>query len=372
MSERIHALAQQMLGKTSWEECSPEELQQLAKRYPFFAPAQFIYLQKLKETDLPAFEKQQQKGILYFPDPLQFNYFLSDKKFAQHETIPVNTDAPVIYDTASTVEDFDTEESSLLQQAALHPVDAIQKDALEFSTNTTDLSGTPEIFQEKEETVIPHQPEEVENIYLSFPDEIAVGNEQTIAEVTAAETEEAEKIEGKTAEAPGEPNLSDENEAAPHLPSHDAQQQYPVQLSPQVSTPTGIDLAVPTSDDAPLFEPFHTVDYFASQGIKITVDELPKDKLSKQMRSFTEWLKVMKRLPAAEAVQSVQSSAEKKVESMAGHSVKGSEVVTEAMAEVWAKQGATQKAVETYNKLSLLNPSKKAYFAAKIENLKGS
>jgi hypothetical protein len=57
---------------------------------------------------------------------------------------------------------------------------------------------------------------------------------------------------------------------------------------------------------------------------------------------------------------------------MAGHSVKGSEVVTEAMAEVWAKQGATQKAVETYNKLSLLYPSKKAYFAAKIENLKGS
>ena len=47
-------------------------------------------------------------------------------------------------------------------------------------------------------------------------------------------------------------------------------------------------------------------------------------------------------------------------------------VVTEAMAEVWLKQGNKQKAIETYNKLSLLNPSKKAYFAAQIEHLKQS
>ena len=57
---------------------------------------------------------------------------------------------------------------------------------------------------------------------------------------------------------------------------------------------------------------------------------------------------------------------------MASHSVEESDVVTEAMAEVWAKQGNRRKAIETYNKLSLQNPSKKAYFAAKIENLKQS
>jgi hypothetical protein len=42
------------------------------------------------------------------------------------------------------------------------------------------------------------------------------------------------------------------------------------------------------------------------------------------------------------------------------------------MAEVWSKQGNTQKAIEVLTKLSLLNPSKKAYFATKIENLKRS
>jgi hypothetical protein len=120
------------------------------------------------------------------------------------------------------------------------------------------------------------------------------------------------------------------------------------------------------------FEPFHTVDYFASQGIKLSQEELPKDQLGKQMKSFTEWLKTMKRLPASELVKAVDSSAEKKVENLAQHSLQSADVVTEAMAEVWSRQGQAQKALDIYNKLSLQNPSKRAYFAAKIENLKKS
>jgi len=40
------------------------------------------------------------------------------------------------------------------------------------------------------------------------------------------------------------------------------------------------------------------------------------------------------------------------------------------MAEVLVKQGKSEKAIEMYQKLSLLNPSKSAYFAAKIERIK--
>jgi hypothetical protein len=39
------------------------------------------------------------------------------------------------------------------------------------------------------------------------------------------------------------------------------------------------------------------------------------------------------------------------------------------MAEVWLKQGNKEKAADVYRKLSLRNPSKSAYFAAKIESL---
>ena len=55
---------------------------------------------------------------------------------------------------------------------------------------------------------------------------------------------------------------------------------------------------------------------------------------------------------------------------MAESSINDREVVTEAMAEVWEKQGNHAKAVEIYQKLSLLNPAKSSYFAAKIEQLK--
>ena len=53
----------------------------------------------------------------------------------------------------------------------------------------------------------------------------------------------------------------------------------------------------------------------------------------------------------------------------AEESVETSDIETEAMAEVWIKQGKPARAIAIYRKLSLLNPSKSHYFAAKIEQL---
>lgn len=119
-----------------------------------------------------------------------------------------------------------------------------------------------------------------------------------------------------------------------------------------------------------LFEPFHTVDYFASQGINFKEEEKPTDKFGKQLRSFTDWLKTMKRLPSVENSISEEPLANKKVEQMAEHSIQEREILTIAMAEVWEKQGNKAKAIDIYSKLSLLEPSKSPYFAAKIEELK--
>jgi hypothetical protein len=118
------------------------------------------------------------------------------------------------------------------------------------------------------------------------------------------------------------------------------------------------------------FEPYHTVDYFASQGIRLSPHEATNDTLGKQLKSFTEWLKTMKRLPEVPAPQQTDAASERNVEHLAAHSLNTPEVVTESMAEVWLKQGNRDKAIETYNKLSLRNPAKSAYFAAKIESLK--
>ncbi len=135
-----------------------------------------------------------------------------------------------------------------------------------------------------------------------------------------------------------------------------------------VPVPVPVEAVNPANDL--VFEPYHTVDYFASQGIRIKEEERPTDQFGKQLKSFTDWLKTLKRLPATELTKDIPPQSENKVEQLAGQSITDREVLTEAMAEVWEKQGNTLKATEIYRKLSLLEPVKSAYFAAKIEGLK--
>ena len=118
------------------------------------------------------------------------------------------------------------------------------------------------------------------------------------------------------------------------------------------------------------FEPLYTVDYFASQGIKNVTEQIPSDKLGKQLKSFTEWLKVMKRLPAEETT-TINESDEKNIQAAAEGSNEVKDITTEAMADVLIKQGKQDKALEIYHKLSLQHPEKSPYFAALIEQLKG-
>ena len=130
-----------------------------------------------------------------------------------------------------------------------------------------------------------------------------------------------------------------------------------------------IEKAAP-KDQSLVFEPYHTVDYFASQGIKTVIEEKPKDRFGQQLKSFTDWLKTIKQMPPQQIAAMTDTRSEQKVVELATHSLDEKNVVTEAMAEVWIKQGQPEKAMDIYRKLSLLNPSKSSYFASLIENLK--
>ncbi len=121
-------------------------------------------------------------------------------------------------------------------------------------------------------------------------------------------------------------------------------------------------------------DPYYTIDYFASQGIKLELEleQNPKDQLGQHLKKFTHWLKHMKKLgqeDAAEVIQRTDNDAD--IQKIAESSNTVREVVTEAMASVLEKQGKNSKAIELYKKLSFLNPDKSAYFASKIKNLKG-
>jgi hypothetical protein len=115
-------------------------------------------------------------------------------------------------------------------------------------------------------------------------------------------------------------------------------------------------------------EPYHTVDYFASQGIKLS-HSLEKDELGTKVKSFTEWLRTMKKLqpeaPEIRPTESLFPQLNKMEVQQPSH-----EIITEAMAEVYLKQGLKDKAIEVYNKLSLQNPANKHIFAAKLSLIK--
>lgn len=298
MDERFNTIAQQIFQRPL-DQCSPEEIRSFTDLYPYYAPGQFLLLQKL-EPGTEAYNKQYQKAILYYHNPLQFASLLEPPRYE---------------------DDF-------------------------FATEAAPLVSEPE------------QPEPIE-VPEPEPGVPVTEKEEPVAEATPFPEPEPEPIADDTEEPLAEAPSVTEPEEVPE--AEEPVREIPF-FAPEAKEPT----------QEFTFEPFHTVDYFASQGIKLSQEEAPKDQLGRQMKSFTEWLKTMKRLPASDLVKSVDSHAEKKVENLAEHSLQRTEIVTEAMAEVWARQGNHHKALEIYNKLSLQNPSKKAYFAAKIENLKKS
>jgi hypothetical protein len=314
MSEKIHVLAQQLFGKSSIEECDLQEIKNLAQHNPYFAPAQFFLLEKMKKENSSVYHAQLQKSVLYYHNPLAFEYFISSDRFYTE----VNFDEELRDEGQET---RDKEERTGKEQEARYKLQAANYEQDEEAQATSYKQDENLIQENKIENVIE------ENIHYPEKELSEVAEVQNEATIESEKTVSAETSQLQTPNSKLQTDLT--------------------------------------------FEPFHTVDYFASQGIKLSQEEMPKDKLGKQLKSFTEWLKTMKRLPANE-VSKIDSSTEQKVEHMAEDSVHNPDVVTEAMAEVWIKQGNIQKALEVYNKLSLLNPSKKPYFAGLIENLKRS
>ncbi len=115
-----------------------------------------------------------------------------------------------------------------------------------------------------------------------------------------------------------------------------------------------------------LFIPYHTVDYFASQGLKVeAILNNANDNLSNKLKSFTQWLKGMKRLETAD-----NKVNDPVIDKKATESLKEDDVITESMVEVLVKQGHFYKAIETLEKLMLLHPEKNTLFAARIDELK--
>jgi hypothetical protein len=195
----------------------------------------------------------------------------------------------------------------------------------------------------------------------------AVEEPQPIAETQETQPVAEEEVQQPVAEEPQPATEQHATEAEESIALPGLADLPPV----SAFTPASTEPKATIDTEEPIFESYHTIDYFASQGIKLQQEDYNKDRLGKQLKTFSEWLRSMKRLvPVTEATASLDDVTNQSIQRIAEHSVQEKEVITEAMAEVWAKQGHIDKAISVYQKLSLLNPAKSTYFASRIEQLK--
>ncbi len=124
-------------------------------------------------------------------------------------------------------------------------------------------------------------------------------------------------------------------------------------------------------------QPLYTEDYFAYTQTKLP-DKIEDDKppTMEQVKSFTGWLKMMKNTAADSNKEAAfkevddNESEDWEEDGASDESLHNEEIVTESMAKIWADNGDYVKAKDIYEKLILLNPEKKTYFATKINALK--
>lgn len=347
MQQAFDTIAASLFQRSSVQECSQEEIRKITEQYPYFAPARLLLAKKEWNGSNALSNPAIQTAFLYVNNPLYLQGLLQDGGTAA--VLPGKNKTPV--------------DNAVTDESAVSPA-AVTNDFTE-QVSTKPLPATEDVKEEIIPEVEPMVQKQEEPVVTTaaVPDaeinnEPAVSNEESVATPGSATI---------TIEQLSEPVADQPLEETELVIDQTSEQTIETELKiPQLK----IEPIDPAKAELSL-TPYHTIDYFASVGIRMREEDKPVDKFGQQLKSFTEWIKVMRKLPANEIIKKTEdAAAEHKVEKLAAHSLTGEHADTEAMAEVWEKQGNIVKAAAIYHKLSLLDPAKSAYFAAKIENLK--
>ncbi len=333
MNQSANKIFRHFAGNRSLQETSVEKLKTLSAAYPYFPVSQFFLAKKLKDEEDEAYLAQSQKAVLYFANPFLFDFLL-------------NTE---VLTNSSTVE----------PEEAIHYDFEADKDAVVDETISTSETNA------EVATIVQNEEKKVEKIFTS--EEIVASSkefENISANEPKAETEFSEEIKKET-----KTEKPIEREVLPPTDEPDEHERMFRSIKAMLDATSEEANADVNDTDIPI-DPYYTIDYFASQGIQLDLEN-PQDKLGQNLKRFTQWLRHMKKLGPEDAKSEIENTtSEADIQKMADTSNTVKEVVTEAMAAVLEKQGKKGKAIELYTKLSFLNPGKSTYFAAQIEKLK--
>ena len=332
---------------------SEQWLSEIAEKYPFFAAAHFYKLGATGRND-SGYSKEITRTSLFFNHNYWLNYQLGRHRISFSDS--PGTSAALAENEAGGI--VVSESGKLI----------VSEHEYDLKDTETEISEVHQISEPA--TDLPRESFAVNEVVASPFEPVAENSAPDAKEPdTITLDSDSGKEQGYEQESHEEVVVSQVDELTEELKS--AEQ---IRLSSDFLEIASAEIEHTTAspgqekEELPLFEPLHTTDYFASQGIKASEVVKPDDKLGHQLKRFTDWLKTMKRLQDVSA-DNESAPVDVKVEQMAEKSNKTEEVVTEAMAEILTMQGLKQKAIDIYHKLSLLNPDKSGYFAIRIEEL---
>jgi hypothetical protein len=405
-----------------------EQLEKNARDYPYSALAQYSLLCHYYTSSHPDFENQLRKTAPYFPNHNWLQFQLSRLKnvttTGQDQDICRDDDesfkkhfAVISEEQLKELKEFDMRSEKTVEEE--YPSDVstpsdqngirIDNDPASntIEENRLDSQITDQVNEDEETTNTLHDESSLEEIVTETNEEPGstaeepTGNYENKSQVKEDQEGESQEVEKMGLEAhkqdsdivieSNSPNTNDEThlrrlEGEEHARMDDEAESVVLtgningapkeetELEASAAEDDEPTIQIPgikevSGDNTLVFEPLHTVDYFASQGIILTDEAISNDKLGTQMKSFTDWLKSMKKLHPGK-LEPEASLADDIVKSAAEDANIDTEILTEAMAEVLIKQDKKEKAIDMYQKLSLINPSKSAYFAAKIDKIK--
>jgi hypothetical protein len=392
-------------------------LEKTVADFPVSSAARFLLLYHHKKNNLPGFDELAKQTGIYLNNPLwiqfqlsqieksaenKFEILLPEDQIKEEEILRTEREEEIVFDEKKEIsESAESEDGQEFPTIVNEQITEIPSSEIVSADEESKENSLSEIKEEElvneQITEIPSSEivsvdEENKENSLSEIKEEELVNEQ-ITEIPSSEIvsiDEERKEESLVPEIQPEENIHSTKETEERFSSEDRKNMVAENPDPEeenlVEDKTVSDIKIPqeevqkeelsnvdfdseNDEETISFEPLHTVDYFASQGIKIDEEALANDHLVKQVKSFTAWLKTMKKLHPGQLPEQ-NEVIEKIIQSASEVSNQDANVLTEAMAEVLTKQGKREKAIEMYEKLSLINPSKSAYFAAKIESLK--
>jgi hypothetical protein len=205
-----------------------------------------------------------------FDEPLDQIPFVSDK--IPQDANPVGQSANTVPTTGDVEEIVVDEDSGIMADSA-----------------TSENSGIIEnatITENRESEDAPHQTDEHDYDAFDRPLE-----EPEHTEVPVNEYENANELTDYDPDNTGKPvEYTDDSESGANSQMQELSERFDEHQKSFTSFNA-------KNADSIVFTPYHMVDYFASQGIKLILEDNPPDQFGKQLKSFTDWLKVMRKLP---------------------------------------------------------------------------